>query len=56
MSCYAAIFESLWIQTELNQKLKESEEVKDDYVNIAAHELRTPIQPILSLTQLLRSH
>jgi two-component system, OmpR family, sensor histidine kinase VicK len=55
LSCYAAIFESLWIQTELYQKLKESEEVKDDFVHIAAHELRTPIQPILVLTQLLRS-
>src|SRR5215469_15977443 len=39
VSCYAAIFESLWIQTELYQKLKESEEVKDDFVHIAAHEL-----------------
>ena len=29
--------------------------VKDDFVHIAAHELRTPIQPILVLTQLLRS-
>ena len=55
MSCYAAIFESLWIQTELYLKLKESEEVKDDFVHIAAHELRTPIQPILVLTQLLRT-
>ena len=55
VSCYAAIFESLWIQTGLYQKLKESEEVKDDFVHIAAHELRTPIQPILALTQLLRS-
>jgi signal transduction histidine kinase len=55
VSCYAAIFESLWIQTELYQKLKESEEVKDDFVHIAAHELRTPIQPILILTQLLRT-
>ena len=52
VSCYAAIFESLWIQTELYQKLKESEEVKDDFVHITAHELRTPIQPILVLTQL----
>src|SRR5215471_6361821 len=54
-SCYAAIFESLWIQTELYQTLKESEELKDDFVHIAAHELRIPIQPILSLTELLRS-
>ncbi|HYA82885.1 MAG TPA: ATP-binding protein [Candidatus Bathyarchaeia archaeon] len=52
---YASIFESLWSQTELYQKLKESEEVKDDFVRIAAHELRAPIQPILGLTQIVRS-
>jgi two-component system, OmpR family, sensor histidine kinase VicK len=52
---YASIFESLWSQTELYQKLKESEEVKDDFVRIAAHELRAPIQPILGLTEILRS-
>jgi two-component system, OmpR family, sensor histidine kinase VicK len=52
---YVSIFESLWTQTELYQKLKESEEVKDDFVHIAAHELRTPIQPILGLADILRS-
>jgi two-component system, OmpR family, sensor histidine kinase VicK len=52
---YVSIFESLWIQTELYQKLKESEKIKDDFVNVAAHELRTPIQPILGLADILRS-
>ncbi|MGA8080381.1 MAG: HAMP domain-containing sensor histidine kinase, partial [Candidatus Nitrosopolaris sp.] len=52
---YASIFESLWTQTDLYQKLRESEKVKDDFVNIAAHELRTPIQPILGLADILRS-
>src|SRR5215469_13698129 len=52
---YVSIFESLWTQTELYQKLKESEKVKDDFVNIAAHELRTPVQPILGLADILRS-
>jgi signal transduction histidine kinase len=47
---YVGIFERLWKQTELYQKLKESERLKDDFVNIAAHELRAPIQPILGLT------
>jgi two-component system, OmpR family, sensor histidine kinase VicK len=52
---YVSIFESLWTQTDLYQKLRESEKVKDDFVNIAAHELRTPIQPILGLADFLRS-
>ncbi len=37
------------------QKLKESEKVKDDCIHIAAHELRTPIQPILGLADILCS-
>src|SRR5215469_16946490 len=52
---YVGIFERLWKQSELYQKLKESEKLKDDFVNIAAHELRTPIQPILGLAAILRS-
>jgi two-component system sensor histidine kinase VicK len=52
---YASIFETLWTQTELYRKLKESEKVKDDFIHIAAHELRTPIQPILGLAGILRS-
>ena len=37
------------------EKLQESDKMKDDFINIAAHELRTPIQPILILTGILRS-
>ncbi|HXX98383.1 MAG TPA: ATP-binding protein [Candidatus Bathyarchaeia archaeon] len=55
VSSYVSIFESLWTETELFQKLKESEKVKDDFVHIAAHELRAPIQPILALAEILRS-
>jgi signal transduction histidine kinase len=36
-------------------KLKETDKMKDEFINIAAHELRTPIQPVLGLSQLLRS-
>ena len=34
--------------------LKESDKMKDEFVNIAAHELRTPIQPILGLSEIIR--
>jgi signal transduction histidine kinase len=37
------------------EKLKETDKMKDEFINIAAHELRTPIQPILGLTQFLLS-
>jgi signal transduction histidine kinase len=52
---YVSIFESLWAQTELYQKLKEADKIKDEFINVAAHELRTPIQPILGLADILRS-
>src|SRR5690606_28759858 len=37
------------IQTQY-EKIKASEKLKDEFINIAAHELRTPIQPILALS------
>ena len=37
------------------QKVMESEKMKDEFINIAAHELRTPIQPILGLTDIMYS-
>jgi signal transduction histidine kinase len=60
---YASIFDSLWKQTELNQKLSKMYEqlrihdkMQKEFIDIAAHELRTPIQPILGLTGILRSN
>jgi two-component system, OmpR family, sensor histidine kinase VicK len=48
---YVSIFENLWIQTELYEQLKFHDKMQKDFINIAAHELRTPIQPILGLTE-----
>jgi len=36
-----------------NKKLKEAGNMQKEFINIAAHELRTPIQPILGLSDLL---
>ena len=66
---YASIFESLWIQSEIYEELKESkaqlesaneqlkvhDKIQRQFIDIAAHELKTPIQPILSLTELIFS-
>jgi signal transduction histidine kinase len=35
-------------------RLKESDKMKDNFINVAAHELRTPIQPILGLSEIIR--
>jgi signal transduction histidine kinase len=38
-----------------NEQLKVHDKMQKEFINIAAHELRTPIQPILSLSQILHS-
>jgi signal transduction histidine kinase len=38
-----------------NKELKYRDQLKDEFINIAAHELRNPIQPILGLSELLRT-
>jgi two-component system, OmpR family, sensor histidine kinase VicK len=52
---YVSIFENLWKETELYEQLKYQDKMQKEFINIAAHELRTPIQPILGITQVLRS-
>ena len=50
---YASIFETLWKQGELYERLKTYNMMQKEFINIAAHELRTPVQPILGLSQVL---
>ena len=52
---YVAIFENLWKQSELYEQLKIHSKMQKEFIDIAAHELRTPIQPILGLAQVLSS-
>jgi signal transduction histidine kinase len=60
---YVAIFENLWRQTELYQKLTElyeqlkvHDKMQEEFINIAAHELRTPTQAILAFANLIGHH
>jgi signal transduction histidine kinase len=64
---FISIFETLLMQTKLYQLLKESNKqlklsneqlheqgkIQQDFINIAAHELRTPIMPILNGIEML---
>ena len=59
---YVAIFENLWKQSELyeqlmkaHEQLKMHDKMQQEFINVAAHELRTPIQPILGMIGLIRS-
>ena len=50
-----SFFELLWNERLQYEKLKEADEMKSEFINIVAHELRTPIQPILGLTEIIHS-
>jgi signal transduction histidine kinase len=58
---YISIFENLWTQAGLYQQVKKVNEkliMQDkkykEFISVAAHELRTPIQPIIGLSYLLK--
>jgi signal transduction histidine kinase len=44
-----------WVSCKLNAQLKVHDKMHREFINVAAHELRNPIQPILCLSQILRS-
>jgi nitrogen-specific signal transduction histidine kinase len=52
---YVYIFDSLWRQSELYEQVKLHDKIQKEFIDIAAHELRTPIQPILGLSEILKS-
>jgi two-component system, OmpR family, sensor histidine kinase VicK len=50
---YVSIFDTLWKQSELREELLIHSMAQKEFINIAAHELRNPIQPILGLSDVL---
>jgi signal transduction histidine kinase len=59
---YVSIFENFWNQIELyeqlkiaNENTKSHDKMQQDFINIAAHELRTPLMPILGVIELVQS-
>jgi two-component system sensor histidine kinase VicK len=49
---YVSIFEGLSMQADLNEQLKTHSQMQKEFINIAAHELRTPAQSILGFSEL----
>ena len=49
----SSIFEVLYDQSVLFQQLDQNDKIKSDFINVAAHELRTPIMPILNGVEIL---
>ncbi|MDQ6863469.1 MAG: HAMP domain-containing histidine kinase [Thermoproteota archaeon] len=52
---FRSVFELLWNEHTLNEELKRADKMQKQFINVAAHELRTPVQPILGVLGLLRS-
>ena len=66
---YVAIFENLWRQSELYQEIKEShdqlkianeklriqDKIQSDFIKVVVYELRNPIQPILGMSEVIKS-
>jgi two-component system sensor histidine kinase VicK len=59
---FKSFFETLWKQSQLYEELKATKEkieaqdrVQREFLDIAAHELRTPIQPILGMANLIEA-
>ena len=50
---YVSVFETLWRQTELFEELKQVDILKTEFINIAAHELRTPTQTIIGYCEMI---
>ena len=62
VTSFKSFFETLWRQSQLyvelkaaKDKLEIQERMQREFINIAAHELRTPIQPILGMANLMES-
>ncbi|MGH9910892.1 MAG: ATP-binding protein [Nitrososphaeraceae archaeon] len=51
---YRWMFELLWNERVINLESKKANQMQKEFMNVAAHELRTPIQPIVGLAHLLR--
>jgi two-component system, OmpR family, sensor histidine kinase VicK len=49
------IYGIMWKQTELYENIKMHNRMQNEFVNIAAHEIRTPVQPILGMADLIEA-
>jgi two-component system, OmpR family, sensor histidine kinase VicK len=51
---YKLFFELLWNERTTNEQFKLSDKMQREFINIAAHELRTPAQSVLGYAELMR--
>ncbi|HEY7081438.1 MAG TPA: HAMP domain-containing sensor histidine kinase [Nitrososphaeraceae archaeon] len=52
VNSFRSIFDLLWNERLLNERLISNDKMQKEFINISAHELRTPIQAILGYSEL----
>jgi signal transduction histidine kinase len=52
VASYVSIFENFWDQLELYEEHKAKDRLEREFINLAAHELRTPTQAVLGYIEL----
>jgi two-component system, OmpR family, sensor histidine kinase VicK len=50
---YVSIFNTLWKQAQLYEQLEVHDRMQKEFIDIAAHELRSPMQPIIGMSEIL---
>jgi two-component system, OmpR family, sensor histidine kinase VicK len=53
---YKLLFELLWNERTANEQFKLNDKMQKEFINIAAHELRTPAQSVLGYAELVREN
>ena len=54
VASFESVFELLWNERMLVEELKKADRMQKEFISIAAHELKTPIQAILGMSGLLK--
>jgi two-component system sensor histidine kinase VicK len=55
ISLFKSLFDLIWNERIINEQMHQLERVQKEFINIAAHELRTPVTPILIIATALKS-
>ncbi len=53
INSFRSFFELLWNSTIINEKLKQAYQVQREFISVAAHELQTPLQSILGMSEII---
>jgi two-component system sensor histidine kinase VicK len=53
---FKSVFELLWKERMLNEELIRADKMQQEFINIASHEIKTPVQSILTYSEIIQRH